>query len=30
MRYSALAREGMVVLLRKSKPEFANISYEIS
>ena len=27
--FEQLAREGMVVLLRKSKPEFANISYEV-
>jgi hypothetical protein len=27
--FEQLAREGMVVLFRKSKPEFANISYEV-
>ena len=27
--FEQLVREGMVVLFRKSKPEFANISYEV-
>ena len=27
--FEQLAREGMVALFRKSKPEFSNISYEV-